>query len=54
MMNEQQFLVVGLTEDGDEIDRVIVTKDKLEEAKHSMRVGADWVDVIKLPMEPVT
>lgn len=44
----KRFLVVALTEGGDEVRRAVVCEDQLDDAKREMSRLADWVDVIPL------
>lgn len=47
-LDEARFLVVGLTDEGEELRRVTVTASRLEEAKSVFAGFADWIDVFKV------
>jgi hypothetical protein len=45
-MAEKRWIVVGLTQDGDELDRITIVESKLEAAIDLFSEFADWVEVI--------
>lgn len=46
--SEQRYVVVGLTEEGDELDRVTVVESKLAAAKDVFSGFADWIEVFRV------
>lgn len=42
----KHWIVVGLTSEGDELERLVVNDDKLERAIELFKDFADWVEVI--------
>jgi hypothetical protein len=46
MSTEKHWIVVGLTQDGDELERLTIAESKLEAAIDLFSEFADWVEVI--------
>lgn len=46
MIRDKRWIVVGLTEDGEELRRVTVEESRLDEAIDILSGFADWVQVI--------
>lgn len=45
-MNENRWIVVALSDDGDELARVTVAESDVQQAQEIMSEFADWCDVI--------
>jgi hypothetical protein len=46
-VSEARYLVVGLTDEGEELRRVTVVESKLQEASEVFAGFSDWIDVYK-------
>lgn len=44
---EVRYLVVGLTDDGEEVKRITVVASRLDEAKNVFSGFCDWIDVFE-------
>lgn len=44
---EARYLVIGLTDEGEELRRVTVHASKLQEAKDLFQGFSDWIDIYR-------